>query len=132
LIFNATTWLDIAENKADAPATSLYVSLHTSDPGEAAGSGQSTNETSYTNYARVGVARTTGGWTVSGNNCSNTGAIEFPECGAVGATITHFGIGNASTGAGNLLIYGDLSTSLTVGQSVVPKFAAGALDVTAD
>ena len=55
LIFNATTWDLIAENDTTSPATNLYVALHTSDPGEAGA--QNTNETAYTNYARVAVAR---------------------------------------------------------------------------
>jgi hypothetical protein len=55
LIFNATAWADLAENDSSTPATNLYVSLHTSDPG--VGNAQTTNETAYTNYARVAVVR---------------------------------------------------------------------------
>lgn len=64
LIFNASAIADLAENDASSPATTLTVALHTADPGE--GGTQTTNETAYTGYARVAVARTTGGWTVSG------------------------------------------------------------------
>ena len=60
---------------ASATAGSLYVSLHTADPGETGD--QTTNETAYTNYARVAVARSAAGWTVSGNNASNTAAVNF-------------------------------------------------------
>ena len=63
LIFNGTTIANIADNAASSPATNLYVSLHTADPGE--GGDQSSSETSYGSYARVAVARTSGGWTVS-------------------------------------------------------------------
>ena len=55
-------------------AGSLYVSLHTADPDE--GGDQTTSETAYTTYARVAVARTAGGWTVSGNTVSNA-ALEI-------------------------------------------------------
>lgn len=48
---------------AAATVGSLYVSLHTADPG--VGGDQSTNEATYTSYARVAVARTTGGWTIA-------------------------------------------------------------------
>lgn len=48
---------------AAATVGSLYVSLHTADPGVAGD--QSTNEATYTSYARVAVARTTGGWTIA-------------------------------------------------------------------
>jgi len=60
LIFNATAWADIAEDDTTSPLGNLYVSLHTGDPG--VGNNQTTNETGYTNYVRVAVARTTGGW----------------------------------------------------------------------
>jgi hypothetical protein len=45
-----------------ASAGSLYVSLHTADPGVAGD--QTTNEVAYTSYARVAVARSEAGWTV--------------------------------------------------------------------
>jgi hypothetical protein len=111
-----------------ATAGSLYISLHTSDPGEAGD--QTTNETSYTNYARVAVARSGSGWTVSGNAASNTAAITFPACGATGATITHFGVGTASSGAGVLLFKG--TCSLVVSSGITPSFAIGDLDITCD
>jgi hypothetical protein len=34
LIFNATAIANIADNAASSPLTSLYVALHTADPGE--------------------------------------------------------------------------------------------------
>lgn len=109
---------------------SLYVSLHTADPGEAGD--QTTNETSYTNYARVAVARSGAGWTVSGNTASNAALVQFPQCGVTGATLTHFGIGTASTLAGKLLYKGALTSSLAVSSGIQPQFAAGDLDVTED
>jgi hypothetical protein len=107
LMFQAVNWANIADNTATSPATSLYISLHNADPGEAGT--QSTNETAYTNYARVAVARTTGGFNVSGTSpatVSNAAAVNFPQCGVTGDTITHFGIGLASSGAGTLLASG--------------------------
>ena len=130
LIFTGSAIADIADNDATSPATNLYVSLHTSDPGEAGV--QNTNETAYTNYARVAVARTSGGWTVSSNLATNAGAVTFPACGVTGATITHFGIGVASSGATVLLFKGALSASLAVSSGITPAFAAGEIDVTAD
>jgi hypothetical protein len=107
LIFTATNWANIADNTATAPLTNLFVSLHTADPGEAGS--QTTNETAYTGYARVSVARTTGGWTVSGSDPTqvvNAATITFPQCGATGATITHWGIGTLTSGVGVLLASG--------------------------
>lgn len=115
--------------RGSSAAGSLYVSLHTADPGEAGS--PSTNETVYTNYARVAVARTSGGWTVSGNQVSNTAAIAFAQCGATGATITHFGVSTASSG-GTLLFKGALSSSLAVSNGITPQINAGALTVTED
>ena len=60
LIFNATAIANLADNAATSPLTNLSVALHTADPGE--GGTQATNETAYTGYARVSVARTSGGW----------------------------------------------------------------------
>lgn len=113
-----------------ATAGSFYISLHTADPGEAGD--QTTSETAYTNYARVAVARTGSGWSVSSNTASNAAAVNFPTCGATGATITHFGVGTASTGAGNLLFSGALTASLAVSNGITPSFGIGDLDVTVD
>ncbi len=130
LMFNATALADLAEDDSSSPATDLYVSLHTADPGEAGD--QTTNETAYTNYARVAVARTSGGWTVSGNTVSNTAAVTFPACGVTGATITHFGIGTGASGTGYLMMSGALTASLAVSNGVTPEFAIGQLSATED
>lgn len=111
LIFNNTDIAligDAAGLQNSAAAGSLYVSLHTAEPGEAGD--QTTNETAYTNYARVAVARSGAGWTVSSNSVSNAAAIAFALCGLTGATITHFGIGTDASGAGKLLYSGPLGT----------------------
>lgn len=129
LIFNATAWADIAENDASSPLGNLYVGLHTADPG--VGNNQTTNETAYTNYARVAVARTTGGWDApSAAATANAALIQFAQCGVTGATITHVSIGTAASGAGTVLYAGALSSSLAVANGIQPQFSAGALDVT--
>lgn len=129
LIFNATTWNLIAENDSTSPATDLYVGLHTADPG--VGNNQTTNEAAYTNYARVAVARTTVGWTAPASGATaNAALIQFPQCGASGATVTHVSIGTASSGAGTVLYAGALNSSLAVANLIQPQFATGDLDVT--
>jgi hypothetical protein len=133
LIFNNAAVANIGDAgglQPSAAAGSLYVSLHTGDPGEAGD--QTTNETAYTNYARVAVARTSGGWTISGNTATNAALIQFPQCGVTGATVTYAGIGTSSAGAGLLLFSGQLSSSLAVANLITPQFAAGDLDVVAD
>jgi hypothetical protein len=128
LVFNATAWANIADNAATTPATLLYLSLHTADPG--AGGTQSTNETSYTNYARISVARTSGGWTVVTNTATNAALAQFAICGATGATLTYVAIGMLSTGAGIILYSGALNSSLAVANGIQPQFAINALTVT--
>ena len=111
LFFNNTDFANIGDAgglQNSAAAGNFYVSLHTADPGEAGS--QTTSEAAYTSYARVAVARSGAGWTVSGNNVSNTGAITFPACTGGSETITHFGIGTDSSGAGTLLYKGTLGT----------------------
>jgi len=121
---------DVAGLPASAAAGSLYVSLHTADPGEAGS--PTTSEATYTGYARVAVARSAGGWTVSGASASNTAAINFPAATAGSNTLTHFGISTSASGAGTLLLSGALTASLAVSAGITPSFAAGQLTVTAD
>lgn len=133
LIFNNTDITligDAAGLQNSAAAGSLYVSLHTSDPGEAGD--QETNETAYTNYVRVAVARSGAGWTVTGNAVANAALVQFAQCGVTGATLTHFGVGTDSSGAGKLLYSGALTASLAVSSGIQPQFAAGDLDITED
>lgn len=121
LLFNGTAIANIADNASASPLTNLYLSLHTADPTDAVASGQSTNETTYTGYARVAVARTSGGWTVTGNSVSPVATISFGTCTAGTATITHVGIGTASSGTGKMLMTGALSPSISVASGVVPQ-----------
>jgi hypothetical protein len=130
LIFNATAIANIADNAAASPLTNLYVSLHTADPGEAGN--QSTNEATYTSYARVAVARTSGGWSVVANEADNVAAITFPECTGGSNTITHFAVGTAVSGTGKILYKGALTASLAVSTGITPSFAIGALTCSED
>lgn len=106
----------------------LYLALHTADPG-AAGT-QLTSEATYTSYARVAVARTAGGWTISGQQSLNATLIQFPTCTGGSNTITHVSIGLAASGAGQILYSGALATSLPVATTIQPQFAASALTTT--
>lgn len=124
LIFNATAIADLAENDTSSPATNLYVSLHTGDPGEAGD--QTTSEISYTGYARVAVLRTSGGWTVTGNSVSPAANIDFGQMTAgAGGTVTHAAVGTASSGAGKILYKGAVSPNIVVANGVQPRIASG-------
>lgn len=129
LIFQGLTITSVAQNAA-APATSLYISLHTADPGETGD--QTTSEATYTSYARVSVMRDATGFTVSGSSATNFAATLFPTCTGGTNTITHFGIGLDSTGAGTLLLVGSLTTPLIVTNTIAPVFQAGQLVASVD
>ncbi len=133
LLFNNTAIANIGDAAGIQPSDAdgnLYVSLHTSDPGE--GGDQESNEADYTSYARAAVERTSSGWTVSANAATNASAITFPQCTGGENVITHFGIGTASSGPGVLLFSGELNSPLAVSSGITPSFAQGALSVSFD
>jgi len=117
LIFNAVAITDLAEDDTTSPATTLTVALHTGDPGEAGD--QTTNECAYTSYARVTVARTAGGWTVTDNSVSPAAAVTFPAATGGSETVTHFSVG---TGVADKLLYsGTVSPNIAVSSGVTPQ-----------
>jgi hypothetical protein len=130
LIFNATAIANLADNAASSPAAAFYISLHTASPGETGD--QSTSETTYTGYARVAVNRNSGGWTVSGSSATNTAEIDFGQCTGGAQTITHVGLGTASSGTGKLLLSNALDSSLVLAAGATPLFSIGELEFTCD
>lgn len=119
LIFNATAIANMADNAAASPLTNLYVSLHTADPGESGN--QTTNECAYTSYARVAVARTSGGWTVTANSTSPVANIDFPACTGGTETATYAAVGTASSSTGKILYSGAISPSISISSGVTPR-----------
>jgi hypothetical protein len=119
LLFNATPIPGIADNAASAPLLSLYVALHTADPGE--GGDQTTSEATYAGYARVAVARTAGGWTVTGSSASPTAPVAFPACAGGAETITHWSVGAAASGAGKIFYSGTVTPNIPVAVPVAPQ-----------
>lgn len=119
LIFNATAIANIADNAGSSPLTNLYIALHTADPGEAGD--QTTSEVAYTSYARVAVARTSGGWTVTANSVSPVANIDFPTGTGGSGTVTHFSVGTASSGAGKLLYSGTVTPNIATGNGIIPR-----------
>lgn len=117
LIFTATAIANIADNAASSPLTSLYLSLHTADPG-AAGS-QTTNETAYTGYARQAVARSGVGFTVSGQSVTLAATVSFPAAATTDTDVlSFFGVGTASSGAGKLLYAGAIGSYQGLGTAL--------------
>lgn len=113
-----------------ASDSDLYISLHTADPGEAGT--QATNEANYTSYARVAVARSTSGWTTSGNQVTNDSLIQFPLCTGGSSVCTHFAVGRLSSGTGQIYYKGALSSSISVSNGIQPQFNASGIVITED
>lgn len=128
LVFNATTWTSVAINATSSPLTNLWVALHTADP--TASGNQSSSEVTYTSYARVSVARTNVGWTVTSNAVSPAASVTFPTGTGGSGTATFASIGTASSGTGSILWSGPISPSIVTGNGVTPALTtASALTI---
>lgn len=126
LIFNNVALANVGNAAGLQPsgvAGSVFLSLHTADPGEAGD--QTTNETNYGGYGRVAITRSAGGWTIAGANATLTAQASFPACTSLTSTITHFGIGSAASGTGSLYFKGAVSPSISVSTGVTPILNTG-------
>jgi hypothetical protein len=112
-----------------ASNTDFYIRLHSADPGEAGTA--VTNEIAYTGYDGVTVSRTTG-FSISGNTASNAALVQFPLCTAGTATATYFSVCTTQNGAGQIIVSGALSASLSISAGIQPQFNTGELDVVID
>jgi hypothetical protein len=122
LLFNNTNAANIGDAtglRGSSTAGSLYISLHTADPGEAGD--QTTSEAAYTSYARVAVARSGAGFTVTANSVSPAANIDFPAGTGGSGTATYWGVGTSPSGAGVLLYSGAISPSIVMGNGITPR-----------
>ena len=122
LVFQNSTIANIGDATGLRGSTTpgqLFFSLHSADPGEVGT--QATSEVSYTGYARVGVARSGAGFTVTDNSVSPTANVDFPACTGGTATATHFSIGVASSGATLVLYKGAISPTIAIAAGVTPR-----------
>ena len=109
----------------------VHVALFTSDPGEDA----SGSEVSGTSYARISVANNNSGgkWVAATNGVKkNNAAVTFVAAGGSWGVVTHVALFTAATGTTNLLAYGPLTESKTVGTGDVFSFGVGDLQITLD
>jgi hypothetical protein len=127
LILNATAITGLADNAASGTLTNLYLSLHTADPGETGS--QTTNECTYTGYARVAVARTSAGWTITGNSAALTSLKAFAnptDATNLPQTASYWALGTASTGTGKILWSGSISPTIVISNTgVTPQLGTG-------
>lgn len=119
LIFSATTWANYAINASSSPETNIVAALATADPGEAGT--MSTSETTYTSYARVNVARSTGFNAASSGSVSPAAAITFPAGTGGSGTITHASLGKSGGGASTILYSGTVTPNIVSGNGVTPE-----------
>lgn len=133
LLFINQSWANVGDSTGIVGSSangSLYISLHTADPGETAN--QLSSEATYTSYARVPVFRGANNFTLSTSTISNLTTIAFPTCSGGSDSITHFGIGTQLTGSGDMIASGNLSATLAVSSGIAPTFTPGALTATID
>lgn len=122
LLFKNTNFANVGDAtglRGSSTAGSLYFSLHTADPGEAGD--QTTSECTYTSYARVAVARSGSGFTVTANSVVPAATVTFPAGTGGSGTATHFGVGSASSGAGILLYSGTITPNIVTGNGITPS-----------
>lgn len=131
LLFQNTNWANLGDATGLRGSTvpgSFFIGLST---GTLSGSStQATTEAAYTSYARVAVARSSGGWTITGSAptiAENAAAVTFPACTGSSETETYATIGRDSSGAGEVILFGPLSSSLSVSSGITPSFAINAL-----
>jgi hypothetical protein len=121
LIFSATTWANYAINASASPETNIVAALHTADPGEA-GTG-STNEITYTSYARTNVARSTGWTTSSAGSVSPAAIISFIAGTGGSGTASFFSLGKSGGGASPILFSGTVTPNIVCGSGVQPQLS---------
>lgn len=118
--------LDHTTGKTSYTMPSVWVGLFTAAPSDAGGG----TEVSGGSYARKSTAGADWNAAASGST-SNANAITFVTPTGSWGTATHFGLFDAAT-TGNLLWWGSLTTSKTIGSGDTASFAAGALVLTDD
>ncbi len=111
----------VLRNTAYTSPTTIYVGLFTTVPAD---DGTGGVEVSGGSYARQSVAFNA----ASGGTTANTALVTLPTATASWGTVLGIGLFDASTG-GNLLYYGTLTVSKTVGIGDTMAFASSALTV---
>ena len=121
----------IANVCSTAGTTSIWLSLHTADPG---GGGSTAAEGGYATYTRVLTDRSTGGWAVTSGTssaplatASPVSVVNFPQnTAATTGTFSFMAIWPSSSAvAGAALYTGSVSPVINFGQNVTPQLTTG-------
>lgn len=118
LLFNATAWADIAQDDGSSPNTAIAYALATADPTDSGT--MSSNEVTYTDYARVNVNRNSGGHTVTANSVSPAADVTFPIGSGGSGTVTHFSQGKPGGGATAIHFSGTCTPNIVTGLGITP------------
>jgi hypothetical protein len=130
---------DYLENKildhvfGDGAYTSptAYVGLWTSALTDAS-TGATAGEATYTTYARLIINASDMSAAASGSK-TNSAALTLAACTAGSSTITYFGVFDSITiGAGNMLLWGTVTSKVIDTSNTPPTIAIGALVSTLD
>ncbi|MCF1502206.1 hypothetical protein L0F51_00305 [Afifella sp. H1R] len=121
LIFNATPIANIADDASSSPLASLYIALHTADPGE--GGTMATSECAYTGYARMAVDRSSDEWLVENGRATPVNNIVFPAVTGGNEIARYFSVGVGATagGADKILYSGALENEIAISSGVIPQ-----------
>jgi hypothetical protein len=124
----ATTYLDNAlighlfRNSALSSPTTVYCALFTVSPTVSGGGSELSTTGSYTRQAITFGPALTG-------SSANTNVLTFGPASLSWGTITSFAIFDASS-AGNMLVFNNLNSSVTVNQGDSLQFISASLGVT--
>ena len=109
----------------------VYIALCTAVPTDAS-TGATITEANYTTYARVEILATDMSAASAGSK-TTTAALTFPACTAGDDTIIGFAILDSLTiGAGNMLMWGTVTSKVIDTSNTPPTIAIGGLVVTLD
>jgi hypothetical protein len=120
--FETTTLQWLFTTTSVTRPTAWYLALYTVAPSDTGGG----TECSGTSYDRQSFTMT-----VSGNTATNGANIEFPVAGSSWGTLVAVGVFDSLSG-GNLIAYGNLTTSKAIDTGDVFRIPAGDLDITLD
>lgn len=115
---------EVLRNVNYVPAATIYLSLHTADPGETG-----TSEVAGGSYARTAV--TFAAAVSPDGTCTTNADVTFPAATGTWGTLTNFGIWDAAA-AGNPLLFGAFDTAKLVQSGDVFKVLSGNLTVQFD
>lgn len=121
LILRATAWANVADNASSSPLTNLHAALATADPGDAGT--MSTSEVTYTSYARVNIARSTGFNAASSGSSALAATLSFPAGTGGSGTVTHWQLGRTGGGAVDTFFNGTVTPSIVTGNGVTPQLS---------